>query len=139
MNLVSINLSTKQGHGTPRAKGSSGDVRWVINPKGGTNGSYRRVKGQGDEGRGDMVPCVSIVEGVQWSVRWDIELMAVLHSASDSLNWAEGWCARAAKSNKFPLNSILLRGELQGHKVMAWSSALENEVDIADVEGGGFG
>jgi hypothetical protein len=88
MNLVSINLSKKQGHGTPRVKGSSGDVRWAINPKGGTNGSYRRVKGRGDEGRGDMVPSVSIVEGVQWSVGWGIELMAVLHSASDSLNWA---------------------------------------------------
>jgi hypothetical protein len=59
---------------------------------------------------------MSIVEGVQWSVRWGIEVTEVLHSANDSLNWAEGWRAGAAKANKFPSDSVLLGGELKCHK-----------------------
>jgi hypothetical protein len=46
---------------------------------------------------------MSIVEGVQWSVKRGIEVKEVLHSMNDSLNWAEDWQAGATKANELPL------------------------------------
>jgi hypothetical protein len=96
-----------------------------------------------------MVPSVSIVEGVQWSIGRGIELTEVLHSANDGMDGAEGWRARAAEANELPPYSILLRGELQGHKgggeevsirtCVPVQAALSNEeVYITDAEGCGL-
>ncbi len=95
-----------------------------------------------------MVPSVSIVKGVQWSIGRGIELTEVLHSANDGLDGAEGWRARAAEANELSPDSILLRGELQGHRgggkevsirtCAPVEAALSNEeVYITDAEGCG--
>ncbi len=112
-NLISVNFGAKEGHGTTGSERSGGDV-FRAEAEGRSNGGDSNAEGGCDEGRCNIEPSRTIVEGVDGCYTRGSEPVEVSDATDKSTDGADDWAARVAEAHKFTEHPILLSGELQG-------------------------
>jgi hypothetical protein len=114
-NLIGVNFSAKEGHGTTGSERSGGDV-FGAEAEGRSNGGDGNAEGSCDEGRCNVEPSRTIVEGIDGCYTGGSQPAEVSDAKDKSVDGADDGAARAAEAHKFAERPILLSGELQGNE-----------------------